>query len=229
MEVDPLASMRCWPLEISLAGRMFDIPALSAIEWWPILVSGDLLGVLDLIVSTPDDPFDLDDLLLTGNLSQGDLGEAITDALETAAGRSFHAAMVLAVVAREHWASINGALVRRGFRWEDQPLGAALDAIYAEVTGRLDKEPLEKFLAVLENESLTAGKPTARQRAGLASEFESLAGARPTGGVRSTGAPSDSERPRTRTRPRPPRPADPSSGPIAPLEPHGRSDPGASS
>lgn len=208
MIVDPLASMRCWAIELSLGGRTFDVPALSAADWWPVLSSGDLSKILDFVVSTPEDPFNLDDLLLDGALSRDDLGEALTDAIEATAGRSLHAALVLVIVAETQWASINGALVRRGFRWDDQPLGAALDAVYAEVTGRLEKDPLTKFLALLDNDALTTGKK-AKVSEKVVNEFESFAGPRPTSGVKSTGAPSDSARPKTRTRLRPPRPAAP--------------------
>lgn len=221
MDVDPLASMRCWSIQIELGGRTFDIPALSALDWWPVLATGDFTSILDTVVSDPAQPFDLDDLLLEGRLTQAELGEALTDALEAAAGRSRHAAVVLARAAEMHWPSINGSLVRRGFRWEGQPLGAALDAVYAEMTSRLDEKGLEKFDALLSNEALTKGKPSDRQREKLAGEFESFAGPRPTTGVRSTAGQSGSERPRTRTRPRPPRQADPSTEPMQPPEPRG--------
>lgn len=221
MDVDPAASMQCWAIEITLGGRTFDVPALSALDWWPVLTTGDVTLILDSVVSTPDQPFDLDDLLLDGSVTQAEIGEALTDAVEAAAGRSWHAAAVLVGAAGMHWASINGALVRRGFRWEGQPLGAALDAIYAEFTSRLDEAGLGKFHALLDNESLTKGKPSDRQREKLAGEFESFAGPRPTTGVKSTGAPSGGERPRTRTRPRPPRQGAPSSGPMSPPEPRG--------
>jgi hypothetical protein len=207
MEVDPLASMRCWPIEVELGGRVFDIPALAAVDWWPVLTSGDLADVLDFVVSSPGSDVSLDDLILEGALNPGDFRQSLVDAVETAAGRSLHVATVLAVVAGTSWASINGALIRRGFRWEDQPLGAALDAVYAEITSRLDKDDLAKFEALLENESLTqpGGKRKPAER--VVNEFESMAGPKPTAGVVSTGAPSGGARPRTRPRPRPPRPA----------------------
>lgn len=229
MEVDPLASMRCWALELELGGRTFDVPALPAADWWPVLISGDLSQILDFVVSTPGDPLDLDELLLTGEVTQDQLAQALTDAVEETSGRPLHAALVLASLAAMHWASINGALVLRGFRWDQQPLGAALDAIYAEVTGRLKKEQLDEFLALLENEALTSGKPTPRQRARLVDEFEGMAGPRPTSGVKSTGALSGSARPKTRTQPRQPRQGDPSRAPTRPREPLAGSDPGASS
>lgn len=216
MEVDPLASMRCWAIELELGGRTFDVPALPAVDWWPVLSAGDLNLILDFVVSDPLDPFDLDEMLLSGALSAGELETALGDAIEAATGRSLHASLVLATVANMQWASINGALVKRGFRWDEQPLGAALDAIYSEVTERLGnatvdkgkKPPLDAFLALLENEEMTTGKKRAAP-ARIVDEFESIAGPRPKTGVKSTGAPSDNARPKTRTRPRPPRPAAP--------------------
>lgn len=216
MDVDPLASMRCWVIGIELGGREYEIPALPAVEWWPVLSSGDLNQILDFIVSTPDDPFNLDDVLLEGGLSGEDLGEALVDAIEEAAGRSFHVSFVLATVANAQWAGINGTLAQTGFRWDEQPLGAALDAIYAIITSRLEKDNLDKFLAVLANETLTSGKRRGRNREKVLSEFEAMAGPRPTAGAVATGEPSDSERPRTRPRPQPRRQGGRSASPRPP-------------
>jgi len=225
VDVDPLASMRCWAIELELGGRTYDVPALSAVDWWPVLTSGDPSRILDFVVSTPDDPFNLDDLLLDGEIDATELGEALIDALEAAAGRTVFTSMVLARVASTAWASINGALVKRGFRWEGQPLGAALDAVYAEVTGRLGEKELAKFLALLENEGGKKRQPTEA----VLNEFESMAGPRPTAGAVATGGPSDNARPKTRPRPRPPRPAAPSAAPRLRRERRAGSDPAASS
>jgi hypothetical protein len=233
VEVDPLASMRCWALELELGGRTFDVPALPAADWWPVLVSGDLSQILDFVVSTSGD---LDEMLLAGEVTQDQLSQALTDAVEETAGRPLHAARVLASLAAMHWVTINGEMAKHGFRWEVMPLGAALDAIYLiAVNGIPEKSedgkrrPRDEFLALLENEALTSGKPTPRQRAKLVDEFEGMAGPRPTAGVRSTGELSGSGRPKTRTRPRPPRQADPSREPTPPREPPAGSDPVASS
>lgn len=233
MEVDPLASMRCWALELELGGRTFDVPALPAADWWPVLISGDLPQVLDFVVSTSGD---LDELLLAGEVTQAQLSRALTDAVEETAGRPLHAATVLASLASMHWATVNGELAKHGFRWDVMPLGAALDAIYLiAVNGIPEKSddgkrrPRDEFLALLENEAMTPGKPTPRQRAKLVNEFEGMAGPRPTSGVKSTGGLSDNARPRTRTRPRPPRQDDPSRAPTRPRARPAESDPAASS
>lgn len=219
MDVDPLASMRCWGLEIELGGRVYEIPALPAVDWWPVLVAGDPGLILDMIESSPADPFNLDDLLLTGEINGEEMATALMDAIEEVAGRTFHASFVLVTVAANQWATINGALVRRGFRWEDQPLGAALDAIYSVITEHMTKDALPKFLALLDNEAMTTGKRRNRASGKVVSEFEAMAGPKPTAGAVATGEPSDSERPKTRTQPRPPRPAAPSRAPRRPRAP----------
>jgi hypothetical protein len=207
MDVDPIASMRIWAIEIQLGGRTFDVPALPAADWFPVLMAGDPSQILDLLRSDPLDSENLDELLLTGAVAGADLGQALVDAIEEVAGRSFHAAFVLASVAAANWPSINGRLAERGFRWDLMPLGAALDAIYSIVTNGLDKDPREKFLRLLDNETLTGGRPRAHNREKVTAEFETIAGPKPTGGLRASGAPSDSARPKTRPRPQP-RPQD---------------------
>lgn len=220
MNVDPLASMRCWAMEIELGGRTFEIPALPAVSWWPVLATGDLSLILDFVTSTDGDGIDLDDMLLSGELSHTDLVSSLTDAVQEAAGRSLHAATVLASVARAQWAAVNGTLVRSGFRWDQQPLGAALDAVYSVIVERLDGDNLANFLALLDND-----KP----REKVVEEFETLAGPRPTTGVVASGERSGSARPRTRPRPQHlPRGAR-SAGPRTPRAPHADSGPPANS
>lgn len=226
MDVDPAASLRCWAAEIELGGRTFEVPALPAADWWPVLVSGDLSKILDFVVSTPGP--DVDDLILTGQVGAGELQTALTDTIEEMAGRSLHVATVLAEFAQLAWPAIGGSLATRGFRWDVMPLGAALDAVYATIVGSLGEEHRTKFLALLENEALSQpGKRKAVSQRAM-TEFETMAGPRPTTGVRSTGAPSDSARPKTRTRPRPPHPDDPSDGPTRRPVLLGRNGPAAS-
>jgi hypothetical protein len=224
VEVDPLASMRCWAIEIELGGRTYDVPALSAVDWWPVLGGANPLDVLDIVESN-----DLEDRVLDGELDHEGMIDALREAVEEAAGRSFHAAVILVMVANSQWPVISGQLVRNGFRWEGQPLGAALDAIYAVVVEVLSKEERDKFLALLDNESLTNGKPTKRQRAKLDDEFASIAGPKPTTGVKATGAPSDSARPKTRPRLQQPRQGDRSRAPRQPRAPRAGSGRPASS
>jgi len=197
MDVDPVASLKLWAVTLDIGGREFEIPALPAADWFPVIASGDPSEVLDLLRSSPEDGDSLDDLLLSAEVDSAELKAALVEAVEQVAGRSFHATLVLATVATTHWSMINGQLAQHGFRWDVMPIAAALDAIYMLVAGNLDKDAREKFVRLLDNEALTTGKRRAPDRGKITAEFESLAGPKPTGGLTATGAPSDSERPRT--------------------------------
>jgi hypothetical protein len=202
MNVDPAASMRIWEMEIDLGGRTFDVPALPASGWFPVLLEGNPLLVLDMIEDES-----LDDMLLSGQVPPDELVEILLVTIEQAAGREFHAAFVLAQVAAVQWAAISGVLTERGFRWDQAPLGAALDAIYAIVVKGLDKEALARFQSLLDTPTGALARRRAGRRDQAVEDFASVAGPKPEGGVRATSERSGSARPKTRPR-LPPRPLD---------------------
>jgi hypothetical protein len=218
VDVDPLASMRCWAITVELGGHEFEIPAMPAVDWWPILTSVQPRKVLDLLKST--DEADLDGMLLDGELTAEEIGQACTDAIEEATGRSLHVSLVLALAADGNWPTIGGHLAQIGLRWDVVSIGAALDAIYAVIIGNLPDDARGKFEAVLENEALTqpGKKRTPSER--VMTEFEAMAGPRPAPSVpgqgppqQSSAEPSGSEPPRIRSQPRPRHRAAPSVAP----------------
>lgn len=203
MAVDPLASMRCWAVTVALGGREFEIPAMPAADWWPVLTDPSGAHLVDFLKSGPDDP--LSAMLLDGTASIQDLEDVLIEAIGEVTGRSMHAALVLVAIANHRWDAIGGHLARSGFRWDIMPIGAALDAIYLVAMEGMDKDGQTKFLALLENESLsTPGKakvPSER----VVTEFETMAGPRPAPAPvpeKSIAALSGGARSRTRTRPR---------------------------
>jgi hypothetical protein len=207
VKVDPIASMRCWAVTVELGGREFEIPALPAADWWSFIADGDPSVILDRLKSDdPVDDADLDSMILDGTITAGELGSVLGEAIEEVTGRSMHVSMVLATVATMHWPVIGGELARRGFRWDVLPIAAALDAIYAVVVEGMEEKNRTKFLALLENETLTQpGKKRAPSER-VMNEFETMAGPRPDPAPlpgRATAGQSGSPRPRTRTRPRP--------------------------
>lgn len=196
MQVDPAASVRLWAIEIDLAGRTVEIPPLPASHWLPILLDGNPLMVLDLVDGPEGDL--VDELILAGGVQANELVDALIAAIEQAAGRPFHTALVLAQVARVQWPSISGLLAEKGFRWDEAPLGAALDAVYTIVAKHLKAEQLARFEVLLNTPVVIQGQRRRRvDREQVMEQFESLAGPRPAG-VRATGAPSDNARPKTR-------------------------------
>jgi hypothetical protein len=225
MQVDPAASLRCWALEIDLGGRTYEVPALPAADWLPVLLEGDPLIVLDMFVSIEDGET-IDDLILAGQVKSDELTEALIGAVEQAAGRPFMASYVLVQAATRHWATISGRLSQRGFRWDREPLGAALDAVYSIITMNMKDEDRVKFEALLDTPM-----PGRKGVTGPAATegFEMLAGPKPTGGVRASGELSGSARPRSQPRHPQPRQDDPSPAPTARRAQRARSGPQASS
>lgn len=201
MDVDPMASMRLWAVDVEIAGSTFEIPALPAVTWFPILASGDLARILDLIEDT-----EFDDALIDTALNGDELADALIDAVEAVTGRSWHVTLVLATVASSHWPTIGGELARRGFRWDASPIGAALDAIYVTIVESLDEAGRKKFKQLLGNTALTTGGKRVDRDQAL-SDFELMAGPRPDT-VRSTGERSGGGRPKTPPRPKPPHQGD---------------------
>jgi hypothetical protein len=208
MDVDPLASMRCWVVTVELGGREYEIPALPAVDWWPVLADGDLSSVVGMIRSTDRSEDDrMDEMILDGTLSGKDLSQALTDAVEEVTGRSLYVSTVLAVMAVNNWPVVGGELAKSGFRWDVQPIGAALDAIHAVFLAGLGDEARKEYLALLEKDTAT-GRPNQRHQDRITAEFETMAGPRPAPAPvpgRASGEPSGSSRSRTRTRPRQPR------------------------
>lgn len=235
MEVDPLASMRCWAITVELGGREFEIPALPAVDWWPVIADATAFGLVDLLTST--EGADLDAMLLDGRVTHVEMTEVMMDAISEATGRTFHASFALAIVAGMHWPVVGGQLARDGFRWDVLPIGAALDAVYAVIMesfpGDKDGEAArKKFADLLEDDTLTqpGKKRTPSQR--VMTEFEAMAGPMPAPAPlpgKASAEPSASQRPRTRTRPRQPLQDGRSEPPKKPRGQPGRSGPRASS
>jgi hypothetical protein len=171
---DSIASMRCWAIEVNIGGQEFTIPPLPAASWWPVLIDPRADLFLAMIPGE-----EVEDVLLS---QDADLGEALVDAIEAAAGRSVNAALLLAAVAESQWPAVNGQLIRDGIRWDVLPLAAVLDAIQSLIMERLPEEERAKFLAALDRPMPSSAARIDHEQA--AADFESMAGPRPTGGVR---------------------------------------------
>lgn len=189
---------------MELGGREFDIPALPAVDWWPVLTDDGPAAIVDLLRS--DDTLDV--MLLDGRVTSADLAEVIADVIEEATGRTYHAAFVLATVASVAWPTVGGQLARDGFQWDRQPIGAALDAIHSIVVASLEDKNRDKFLALLEDESVSRPGRKRAPSQKVVEEFETMAGPRPAPAPlpgKASGARSGSQPTKTRTQPRQPR------------------------
>lgn len=206
MDVDPAASMRIWAVEFELGGRIFEVPALPAADWFPLLVQGDTMAVINLIRESEPDPEqpeapDLDEMILNGQVTVADLEEAVIEIIEQVSGRSLNATLALVQIAQALWTRVvGGELARCGFRWDEVSLGTALDAIYTVVMGRLKPEAAQRFQAIIDSSPGDPGQRRRPNRQKAMAEFEEMAGPKPQP-VKATAGPSGGGRPRTRPRP----------------------------
>lgn len=146
VDVDPTASLRGWPVVVTLGGRDYHLrPALAA-EWLPILLENpiDLSLILPGMAGEADDEA-LEEALLAGTVSAADIGEACQEVISMAAGREWWWATNLLASVAGAWMAIFGTLVAQGLDVTRLPLGAVLDAMYATCAARMDKQHLQDF------------------------------------------------------------------------------------
>ncbi len=94
------------------------------------------------------------------------------------------------------------------------PLGAALDAIYSIYVENMKTEDRIKFDAMLDKPLKIPGrKLRPADQAKAISDFEAIAGPRPTSGVTASAERSDSAHPKTPRQPQPPHQDGPSTEP----------------
>ena len=145
-EVDPIASMRIWAVEVDVApGSVARVPPLPATDWLPCVMRMDVMGVLDLV-----EDVDLDELVLSGVVSNDDIVRSAVKLLEAAAGRTAWSALALGSLAHRYWASVGGDLVRMSVRFDQISLSAALDAFYGSLTRSMDDKEIKRLNSTLD-------------------------------------------------------------------------------
>lgn len=144
--VDPLASLRAWSCDVTLAGRDYVLRPAVAVEWLPILMADplDLSAIIPGMVSG-DDADELENALIEGRVELSEVEAACQEVISMAAGRDWWWACNLLASVAGVWMTIFGALVRQGVDVTRLPLGAVLDAMYAECAIRMDKPHLQDF------------------------------------------------------------------------------------
>lgn len=168
VDVDPLASLRGWELEVELGGGTYRVMPRMAGHWLTILVRNpmDAADILPAMVAE-DQQEALEEALVAGAVSADEIHEAVLEVIADASGRPWWWTLRLVQAAVGSWAIIHGSLVAAGANLANMPLGAALDAIYVTCMTRMDKEHREAFDRDLE-------MPPARQEIDEQREAESF-------------------------------------------------------
>lgn len=133
MKFDPDATLRCWAVDVDVAGRTYTIPALPAADWLLALHSGALADVVPGLV----DGTELDDAIADGTASPADCQTAARAAIAAAAGCPWWTAAKLAHAAVTTWVAAD--LTSRGVDPTRIPLAAWLAAAWHAASRQMDE------------------------------------------------------------------------------------------
>ena len=135
MEMNGLAALSCWPIEIDLGGG-YTIPSKPALDWLIPMIDQDWLGIVPGMLSTDDDS--IDDLLSSGAITTTDCINAAHDAVSSASGMPWWSACKLATAVVE--SEIAAELILNGVDAKVVSIGALVQATYRILV----REPADK-------------------------------------------------------------------------------------
>lgn len=137
MDIEAAAILRCWRVDVELAGGTYTIPALPAVHWLQAILEGSHFDLIPGLLSD-EDGGDIDDQLVAGVVTYGEIRDAARAAIAAAAGMKWWTAERLAYAALSTW--VGGELLLRGVDPERVSLGAYLAAAYRAVTRIVDEQ-----------------------------------------------------------------------------------------
>jgi len=147
---DVVASLRPWPIEVTVADTQVVIPAYPAADWLSVLMVDDLRLDDMLLALAPDVADTIDEALFSGSLSFDDYSDLILNIITTAAGRPWHKALRLITTVQASWDVIGADLEQRGIDADRCSLSAWLDVALVTLLKHLDEKDIPLFVTRLE-------------------------------------------------------------------------------
>lgn len=148
---DPVWSLRPWAVEVELAGQLWVIPPLSAVEWLVPLM-GQPFDPEDLFpgLLPSDQAEELDQLVFDGKVDLDELGEATLSIITTASGRPWWVTLRLIADAYHHWDLLGAEMLLAGVDATRVSLGAWLDALLLFIVRAQPDDKLTMYFSKLE-------------------------------------------------------------------------------
>ena len=144
--MDPVWSLKPWPVELELDGEIWEFPAAPAVDWLAILMQEqpDLDQILiDLC------PRGLE-LLFRDTIEPDLLYRRLLDLIETVAARRWWIAMRLIGVVRQNWHVLGPEMITSGVDPSVLSLAAWLDTMTVLVIRAMEAKEVGLFVARLE-------------------------------------------------------------------------------
>ena len=142
MEFDGLAAVRCWPVDVTIAGRQHRILARPAADWIVAILADTWSQIVPGLVDVDDDA--ITDRILAGDITPHDQVVAARDAIAVAAGVPWWVAIRLVNVAAAQ-ASVIGEVTLRGVDAQSVSFAAWCAAVYQAVTRNADEKERDRF------------------------------------------------------------------------------------
>lgn len=147
---DPVWSLRCWPVEVELAGQTLEIPALPAADWLAVLARQPV-DLEDVFPGLAPGGFELvDELLYTDLLDVESLQRLILEIISTVTGRPWWIAMRLISNSVHNWGIVGSKLILAGVDAGHVSLSAWLDAAFMIIVEGTPEDKLTMFYSQLE-------------------------------------------------------------------------------
>ncbi len=143
---DPVWSLRPWPVELELAGRVWVFRAVPAVDWLAVLMDPQPDLERLLIELCPEGM----DLLFNPTVEPDDLYRSLLDVIETVASRRWWIALRLIGVVRINWNTLGVELMEAGIDADRLSLSAWLDASLAITLRCMDPKETTLFVSRLE-------------------------------------------------------------------------------
>lgn len=144
VDIDPVAVLRCWPVDVEVGGQTYTIPAMPAREWLVPILEGTWLDIVPGMLGGDAKAEELRDRLVGGTVPYEECKTAAKEALAVAAGtRRFWTARELARAAMVSW--VVGDLIVNGVDLDQVSLAAFLAAAYRTATVNMKQSDRDKF------------------------------------------------------------------------------------
>lgn len=172
--LDPIWSLKQWPVEVEVHGLEFTIPAMPATEWLAILMS-DEFGPEHILpgMLTVAEREQVEHLLHQDVLDIQELWKLGLEVVTQVSGRPWYVALRLVLTAKSAWDALGGdmAAVR-----SDASLAAWLDILFTLLVRNIEDSKRTMFLMKLELVPEGWGEPVVDTMQMSADAFLAMAG-----------------------------------------------------
>lgn len=145
---DPIQSLRPLSVIVTVGGKEFEIPPMSAADWLTLLMTPDM-DLSDVFPGLlPEDQ--MEHMLFDSDLSLEDISELATGIIATVSARSWWVALRLIDVARNSWDVIGAEMTLKGVDAERLSLSSWLDVLLLVLLRNMDAKDVPMFTMRLE-------------------------------------------------------------------------------